>query len=70
MRRLNRLLAVVATLLLILAAVALTAPLHGCTRTAQAIGNVVESIGCDFNNGIRRLTTPRSEVKSEAVATR
>jgi len=48
MRKLNRLMAFAGALLFFLAAVALTAPLHGCARTGRAIGNLIESIGADM----------------------
>lgn len=47
-KRLNRILAYAGALLFFLAALALSAPLHGCTRTARAVGNLVESIGADM----------------------
>ena len=34
--------------LVLLCAIGLSAPLHGCTRTARAVGNLVESIGADM----------------------
>lgn len=65
MKRLNRLLALAGALLFFLCAVALTAPLHGCARTGRAIGNLVESIAVDFNEGVKKLAGPD---KPQAVA--
>lgn len=58
MKRLNRLLAFAAFVLVFLCALALTAPLHGCARTGRAIGNLIESVGRDFSDTVEKLAGP------------
>jgi len=65
MRKLNRILALASAALFFLAAVALTAPLHGCARTGRAIGNLIESVGRDFSDTVDKLAGPD---KPQAVA--
>jgi len=64
-KKLNRVIALAGALLFFLAAVALTAPLHGCARTGRAIGNLIESVGRDFSDTVDKLAGPE---KPTAVA--
>lgn len=66
-RRVEFAMALCGAALVLLAAVALCAPMAGCARTGRAIGELVESVGSDFKSVVNKLAGPE---KADAVASR